>query len=160
MLSATTRLIYSNAAFTRRDDGDDAEFYEIDRFVPHLDSLALASVEKLIGALVIESSPAILVLMASWDSHLPAALRPTRVAGLGLNENELARNEVLTERIVRDLNRQPTLPLKGEGNQVATIHRIIELCKSTTAYCVPCKRGPYFSSAWLWSWGQPRPAPG
>ena len=110
MAATTTELVYFGGAFSRQDDGDDFSFYEVDRFVPHLDSLALATVEKLIGALVIEESPAILDLMASWDSHLPAVLRPSRVAGLGLNGNELARNQRLTERIVHDLNREPALP--------------------------------------------------
>ena len=109
-MAATTELLYSGDAFARQDENDDAEFYEVDRLVPHLDSLALATVEKLIGALITEESPAILDLMASWDSHLPAVLRPARVAGLGLNENELARNERLSERVVHDLNREPALP--------------------------------------------------
>ena len=33
--------------------------------------------------------------MAGWDSHLPEDLRPARVAGLGLNENELRENAAL-----------------------------------------------------------------
>jgi len=39
--------------------------------VSHLDSLALATVEKLIETLVVEENPAILDLMAGWDSHIP-----------------------------------------------------------------------------------------
>ena len=35
-------------------------------------------------------------LMASWDSHLPNTVRPSRVVGLGLNENELSENKVLS----------------------------------------------------------------
>ncbi len=97
-------------SFTRTDESDDREFYKRDRMVGHLDSLALATVENIIGRLVIEKDPAILDLMASWSSHLPAELRAAKVTGLGLNGNELARNEALSERIVHDLNADPHLP--------------------------------------------------
>jgi SAM-dependent methyltransferase len=110
----TTDDDYSEDAFARLDERDDALFYEVDRLVAHLDSAALATVEELIGGLVVEEAPAILDLMASWDSHLPESLRPSRVVGLGLNENELARNARLTERVVHDLNRDPTLPFGSE----------------------------------------------
>ena len=110
MTITATEHLYSRDAFARQDEGDDVSFYEIDRLVPHLDSVALGTVEGLIGSLIIEESPAILDLMASWDSHLPATLKPGRLAGLGLNRNELERNERLTERILHDLNRDPALP--------------------------------------------------
>jgi hypothetical protein len=83
--TAIQELLYSREAFARQDEGEDRAFYQVDRFVPHLDSLALSTVEKLIGALIVEEAPAVLDLMASWDSHLPSTLRPARVAGLGLN---------------------------------------------------------------------------
>jgi len=97
-------------AFTRSDDSDDARFYGRDRFVSHLDSTALATVERLIGRLVIEERPAILDLMAGWDSHLPPELKPGRVVGLGLNAHELERNRALGEAILHDLNQEPRLP--------------------------------------------------
>jgi hypothetical protein len=89
MTDSTTEWPYSRDAFDREDDDDDAAFYQVDRFVPHLDRVARATVEKLIGALIVEERPAILDLMASWESHLPATLRPLRLAGLGLNQNEV-----------------------------------------------------------------------
>jgi len=119
MTAATTELFHTRDAFARQDDGEDARFYQVERLVPHLDSLALGTVERLIGALIHEESPAILDLMASWDSHLPATLRPARVVGLGLNENELAHNERLTGRVLHDLNRNPALPFdSGEFDAV------------------------------------------
>jgi hypothetical protein len=75
--------------FSRLDESDDSLFYRRDRFVQHADSAAIAVVEQVIGQLIVEENPAILDLMASWDSHLPESVRPTWVAGLGLNENEL-----------------------------------------------------------------------
>ena len=97
-------------AFSRLDESDDRIFYGRDRIVPHLDAVALETVEELIGNLVIEDSPVILDLMASWDSHIPEKLKGSRVVGLGLNENELRRNKALSEFVVHDLNRDPRLP--------------------------------------------------
>jgi hypothetical protein len=59
--------VFSTDSFSRLDESDDAEFYLKDRFVSHLDSLALAAMEKLIDTLVVEENPAILDLMAGWD---------------------------------------------------------------------------------------------
>jgi SAM-dependent methyltransferase len=107
--SSLVRMVGENA-FSRLDESDDRIFYDRDRFVPHLDAVALDTVEKLIGNLVIEESPVILDLMASWDSHIPERLGSTRIVGLGLNENELKRNKALSEFVVHDLNRNPRLP--------------------------------------------------
>lgn len=97
-------------AFSRLDEGDDRVFYTRDRFVPHLDAVALATVEKLIGELVIEKNPVILDLMAGWDSHLAEGLAVSKMVGLGLNENELRHNKALSAYVVHDLNREPRLP--------------------------------------------------
>lgn len=102
--------MFPKEGFGRLDETDDAEFYARDRFVEHLDSLALATVEKLVGELIVEEAPVILDLMAGWDSHIPAKLRPAEVVGLGLNPRELGRNQALSKRIIQDLNREPSLP--------------------------------------------------
>jgi SAM-dependent methyltransferase len=102
--------LFSKDAFSRSDESDDSIFYATDRFVQHLDSLALSTVEHLIGELVIEEDPVILDLMSSWDSHIPSSLRPERVVGLGLNSNELSKNPALTEWCLHDLNKNPILP--------------------------------------------------
>jgi SAM-dependent methyltransferase len=52
----------------------------------------------------------VLDLMSSVNSHLPEAIAPLEVVGLGMNEAELLRNPRLAERIVHDLNRSPSLP--------------------------------------------------
>ena len=97
-------------AFSRLDEADDRLFYARDRFVSHLDQVALETVEKIIDTLVVEEAPVILDLMASWDSHIPLRLRSSRIVGLGLNENELKRNSVLCEFLIHDLNGVPRLP--------------------------------------------------
>jgi hypothetical protein len=106
--------LFSKDAFSRSDESDDSIFYATDRFVQHLDSLALKTVEKLIGDLVTEENPVILDLMSSWDSHIPSSLRPQRVVGLGLNGNELSKNPALTEWCLHDLNKNPILPFAND----------------------------------------------
>lgn len=101
-------------SFSRLDEGDDGLFYAKDRFVSHLDSLALHTVERLISELFIEKNPVILDLMAGWDSHLPEGLEPSKVVGLGLNERELAENKALDEIVVKDINRDSELPFEED----------------------------------------------
>ncbi len=48
--------------------------------------------------------------MSSWVSHLPPESSYQRVAGLGMNEAELAANPRLDEHVVHDLNAAPELP--------------------------------------------------
>lgn len=103
-------LLAAEDAFYRADEAPDPNFYSAERMVEHLDSTALKTVEELIGGLASEASPSVLDLMASWDSHLPEFLRPSRVVGLGLNQAELDANEALTERVIHDLNADPRLP--------------------------------------------------
>jgi hypothetical protein len=116
----STNPIFGSDAFSRLDESDDAEFYSKDRFVSHLDSLALATVEKLVGTLVVEEAPAILDLMAGWDSHIPDDLRASEVVGLGLNENELRKNKVLSEAVIHNLNKDPRLPFPDNRFDVVT----------------------------------------
>jgi SAM-dependent methyltransferase len=97
-------------SFSRLDENEDGVFYSTDRFVPHLDSTALETVENLIQSLVVEDKPVILDLMASWDSHIPTQLHSCNVFGLGLNEKELKCNRTLSNFVVHDLNQDPTLP--------------------------------------------------
>ncbi len=101
-------------AFERLDESDDSEFYRKDRFVQHLDSTALSTVEAIIGQLITEPEPVILDLMAGWDSHIPEKLKPSAVVGLGLNRNELSNNRSLTEILFHDLNRDPVLPFPDD----------------------------------------------
>lgn len=98
-------------AYHRADESDDTLFYRHSRMVQHLDATALAVIEQIIGDLLAnETQPAILDLMASFDSHLPDSLATREVVGLGMNEEELRANPRITERILHDLNRNPRLP--------------------------------------------------
>ena len=106
--------IFDEGAFSRLDASDDTAFYARDRFVSHLDSLALSTVEHVIGSLIVEKGPAILDLMAGWDSHIPKTLSPSEVVGLGLNDNELKENRALTDYLLHDLNNDPRLPFPDD----------------------------------------------
>ena len=101
---------HDQESFSRIDERDDALFYSKERLVPHLDSLALETIVDLIEKLVVEDNPEILDLMASWDSHIPGRLRSCKIIGLGMNESELRNNEVLSDYVVHDLNRDCRLP--------------------------------------------------
>ena len=108
-------LMEMEGAFSRLDEDSDTRFYSKERMVEHLDRTALETVETLIGSLVIEDEPVILDLMASWDSHLPDSMSPSRMVGLGLNPRELDANPLLTQRVIQDLNTNPHLPFDDEA---------------------------------------------
>jgi SAM-dependent methyltransferase len=95
--------------FRRLDDSEDELFYLTPRLVVHIDDAAIGTV----GEIYLNHLPrggAILDLMSSWRSHLPPALMPSRVVGLGLNRSEMEDNPALTEIVTHNLNRTPQLP--------------------------------------------------
>lgn len=96
-------------AFDRYDDEPDEYFYEVPRFVTHIDDRAIAAVTQLYRDLF-PPGGSILDLMSSWVSHLPPEIEYTRVAGLGMNMEELEGNPHLHERIIQNLNENPNLP--------------------------------------------------
>jgi SAM-dependent methyltransferase len=95
--------------FDRADESDDAGFYAAARLVLHIDDATVAALTAAYRELLGPGAD-VLDLMSSWVSHLPAELELGRVAGLGMNEEELARNPRLTDHVVHDLNRDPELP--------------------------------------------------
>ncbi len=97
--------------FERYDDSADERFYDLPRFVTHIDDDAIAAVTQLYRELF-PPGGAILDLMSSWVSHLPPEISYRRVVGLGMNRAELDANSRLHERIVQNLNRLPQLPFE------------------------------------------------
>ena len=95
--------------FRRYDETPDDAFYVMPRLVTHIDDHAIEAVTQLYRELF-PSDGAILDLMSSWVSHLPAEVSYRRVVGLGMNAEELAANPRLDEWLVHDLNREPHLP--------------------------------------------------
>lgn len=97
-------------AFRRYDETPDEQFYRTPRLVTHIDDRAIAAITQLYR----EHFPpggAILDLMSSWVSHLPPEVVYRRVVGLGMNEEELRRNERLDAYLIQNLNTDPHLPL-------------------------------------------------
>ena len=95
--------------FRRIDDDDDEVFYSTPRPVVHIDPGAIMKVGEIYARLLPQGG-AILDLMSSWRSHLPAHIRPARVVGLGMNRAEMEDNPALTEIVIHNLNATPRLP--------------------------------------------------
>lgn len=104
---------FRQADFSRDNEAPDKEFYVKARFVNHLDTTALQTVEDLYARLIPKGAR-ILDLMSGPESHLKPELEPIQVAGLGMNMEELEANSVLNDRIVHDLNADYILPFPDD----------------------------------------------
>lgn len=99
--------------FARQDETADARFYHQPRFTHHLDAACRREIAGLYGRFLVPGQR-VLDLMSSWVSHLPEAPADPHLAGLGMNQDELAANPRLAERVVKDLNERSDLPW-GDG---------------------------------------------
>jgi SAM-dependent methyltransferase len=113
-------LSLSAELFRRLDESPDALFYTDPRFVTHIDDGAIGAVTQLYRE-YLPPSGAVLDLMSSWITHLPPEIVYRRVAGLGMNREELAANPRLDHRVVQDLNEDPRLPFADGEFDAATI---------------------------------------
>ena len=77
--------------FQRPDDESDDVFYEQPRMVAHIDDATMLALTDFYQDFLPEDAH-ILDLMSSWLSHLPRQKPFARVAGLGMNAEELAAN--------------------------------------------------------------------
>ncbi|CAI5949053.1 unnamed protein product [Closterium sp. NIES-64] len=104
---------FSAEDFKRYDETPDTVFYSMPRFVTHIDDPAIRALTKFYSEnLPPPNTPGVAVLdmCSSWISHYPKGYKQERVVGMGLNEDELERNQVLTEYLVQDLNSNTKLP--------------------------------------------------
>ena len=108
------------AWFERSDNEIDDVFYEQPRMVAHVDEATLSSLTDFYRDFV-PADADVLDLMSSWISHLPQELTLSRVAGLGMNAQELAANAQLTEWCVQNLNQNPQLPYADDSFDRAMI---------------------------------------
>jgi SAM-dependent methyltransferase len=95
--------------FERIDESDDTLFYEAPRLVKHIDEPACEAL-ALFYHVALPKGGAILDLMSSCVSHLPADIKYSRVCGLGMNRVELEANPRLSDYLVHDLTVNPALP--------------------------------------------------
>ncbi len=102
--------------FDRADESPDAEFYEVDRFVTHIDGEAIEAVGALYRELQIDGD--VLDLCASWVSHFDPT--PEHLVLVGMNDRELAANPSASETMVLDLNADPVLPFPDESFDAVT----------------------------------------
>jgi SAM-dependent methyltransferase len=115
---------FTENAFNREDASPDGQFYRHPRFVQHLDDTAIDVIKNLYGRFLRDGMQ-VLDLMASWQSHLPE-MTYQRVAGLGLNAGELAKNSQLTEAVIHDLNADFNLPFASNSFDAAVCTVSIE----------------------------------
>ena len=106
--------------FRRQDESPDTFFYQSPRLVAHIDAAAINA----LGGFLRPRVPAnadVLDLMSAYLTHLPPDVRARcrRVAGLGMNADEMAANTQLTEYAVHSLNDNPALPYQGQSFDLA-----------------------------------------
>jgi hypothetical protein len=96
------------------DDGNDREFYDVPRFVTHVDP---GFIDRLTTLYRQRLSPdtRIFDMMSSWVSHLPEEMKFEYIQGHGLNEAELAKNPRFDSYFVQNLNQDLKLPLENES---------------------------------------------
>ncbi|KAK7272765.1 hypothetical protein RJT34_29588 [Clitoria ternatea] len=114
---------FKDQDFQRFDESSDSLFYEAPRFVTHIDDLAIAALTNYYSKVFPPSNTpgvAILDMCSSWVSHFPSGYKQERVVGLGMNEDELKRNPVLTEYVVQDLNVNPKLQFEDNSFDIIT----------------------------------------
>ena len=95
------------------DPTDDTYFYDVPRFVTHVDDGFIKQLTELYRDRLKPGSR-VLDLMSSWVSHLPGNLIFSHVEGHGMNEEELAKNPRLDHYFVQNLNKNPALPFEDE----------------------------------------------
>lgn len=100
--------------FQRQDPQPDELFYEEPRYVTHIDDATIEAITALYREIIPPGSR-VLDLMSSWISHLPTDVSYEHVAGLGMNEQELASNPQLNHYIVHNLNDRPELPVPDDS---------------------------------------------
>ena len=88
--------------------------------VVHLDEPSLQATRQLYRELL-PAGGTILDIMSSWKSHLPDEIEYSKVCGLGLNAEELRRNDRLDEFVVHDVNEVPHLPFAAETYDAAVM---------------------------------------
>ena len=119
---------FGPGSFGRLDEKDDAKYYEVERFVEHIDERALNGLTNYHDMIIAKESKEqgrsldVLDLCSSWTSHVSSSAsgeeeRIRSLWGLGMVSSELAANKLLTKRTVHDLNTEPRFaPSVGDNS--------------------------------------------
>mmetsp|Transcript_1481 Transcript_1481/g.2691 ORF Transcript_1481/g.2691 Transcript_1481/m.2691 type:complete len:328 (-) Transcript_1481:2107-3090(-) len=122
--------------FSRLDNTPDADFYKYPRFTEHVDDHAVQIMTQYIASPnVLQPNYSVLDLCSSWTSHIDTntveKLNLTRVAGLGMNQEELQANSVLTDYVVMDLNAKADVKLPYDDSMFDVV-----LCQLSIDYLI------------------------
>lgn len=115
------------------------------RFVTHIDDNAIKALTNWYAQNLPRGNKdkGVLDLCSSWVSHLPSDYVDnctSRIAGLGMNEEELKNNKVLTEWNVKDLNKDPTLPYDNQSFDAVVCAVSIDYLVYPVAVCSEINR--------------------
>ncbi|MBE7380729.1 MAG: class I SAM-dependent methyltransferase [Leptolyngbya sp. SIO1E4] len=110
-------LLQSNQR-AKLDASSDTFFYEVPRFVTHVDEGFIQQLTDLYRERL-QPGSRILDMMSSWVSHLPEDMTFEWIEGHGMNEEELARNPRLDHYFVQNLNENDTLPFEDQSFDAA-----------------------------------------
>ena len=99
---------------TKLDNTSDTLFYEVPRFVTHVDEGFIQQLTDLYQERL-RPGNRIFDMMSSWVSHLPQDIDFEFVEGHGINAEELARNPRLEHYFLQNLNENQTLPLADQS---------------------------------------------
>lgn len=112
--------------FRRRDEREDSDFYRSPAYTTHLDDEAIDALREFYAGLHAfreSASSDILDLASSWISHYPenlSAAQVSRIRGIGMHGQELARNDQLGSFVVCDLNQSARLPYADDSMDLVT----------------------------------------
>ncbi len=114
MNSSPPASVLSDAERQKQNTRPDRDFYRQPRLVQHVDEHFRERLTALYRD-QLSAGDDVLDLMSSWVSHLPEAMQLGRVVGHGMNEDELAANERLSDYFVQSLNDTQRLPLADDS---------------------------------------------
>lgn len=127
----------------RLDDSVDSIFYQEDRIVEHIDETAVNALRTYLKSIV-DGNKAVLDVGASWTSHLETAglenVVDNTIVGIGMNDNELAANKILSNRVVQDLNQNPQLPLDSKVFDIVLCQLTIDYLIRPSSVCKEIRR--------------------
>jgi hypothetical protein len=120
------------SSFARLDSQPDTIFYQDPRFTEHVDDNAVKLMTNYISS-VLHPNDVVLDLCSSWTSHIDKSTleKVGKISGLGLNEEELQRNQSLHDYIVQDLNASSDLKLPYTDGQFDVV-----LCQLSIDYMI------------------------
>merc|ERR1712194_660644 len=139
---------YTAADLGRADESSDTVFYDQPRFCYHVDEKAVAALTEYYAEEFPkwEHKPDILDICASHVSHFPADVADytgKRVA-LGMNKQELEKNNQVNDFVVKKLNEDPTLPFDDNSFDIVTnavsidyLSKPLEICKEVARVLKP-----------------------